>query len=447
MSIVRPAGSARRISPSIRFIEQFLQQRSSNRLTGLLLGQLDSFNRISTTFGEEQSSTFCTRYTDKLRDLFPPATPIIRLSGRRFAVLASPDSMASIMDLAARITEESQPQIQVGDDSFIVDVTVGIAVHPTHASSGASLFRRAELALKNAREREVAYDIYRPDATKQQATLWKMESNLSKAIQRGELEVYYQPKVDLRSRVVSGLEALVRWRNPEGGFVPADDFVPLAETSGQIVPMTWLVFDRVRAAAEDWKSFEQPINLSINIAPQLFEHPEFYRRLAALAEALAGHKIDMTVELTEDSLLDSDAEGQSIVDLEKIRKLGIGLSIDDFGKGHSSLTYLKQIPASEIKIDKKFVESIATDTADQQIVKAVVELSHALGMKVVAEGVDCIENFSVIAALGCDVAQGFYIARPMRPDLVFEWIACYSDSAVLRATPPSLLPEEPAKLN
>jgi predicted signal transduction protein with EAL and GGDEF domain len=442
MTAVHHAGPGKRNSPSIRFIEQYLIHGSANRLTGLLLGQLDSFNRISTTFGEEQSSAFCTRYADRLRELFPPATPIIRLSGRRFAVLAAPDSMASIMDLAARITEESQPQIQVGEDSFFVDVTVGIAVHPTHASTAATLFRRAELALKHAREKEIAYDIYRPDATKQQATLWKMESNLKQAIKRGELEVYFQPKVDLKAGTVSGLEALVRWRNRDGGFIPADDFVPLAEASGQIVPLTWLVFDRVLDAAEAWKYFKTPINLSVNIAPQLFENPEFYARLANLAEGLRGHNIQMTVELTEDSLLDSNSDKQSLVDLNKVRKMGVGLSIDDFGKGHSSLTYLKQIPANEIKIDKKFVESIATDKADQQIVKAVIDLSHALGMSVVAEGVDCIENFSVISDLGCDSAQGFYIARPMRHDLVPEWVACYSDRAILRRGSLARVPED-----
>ena len=425
------AGSA--TSPSIRFIEQFVSQRAPNCLTGLLLGQLDSFNRISTTFGEEKASGFCAEYVEKLRELFPPATPIIRLSGRRFVVLSSPGSMSAVMDAAACITEESQPQIQVGDDSFFVDVTVGIAVHPTHAVDAPTLFRRAELALQSARDKEIAYDIYTTDATRQLATLWKMESNLTAAIRRGELEVYYQPKVDLGAGKVDSLEALVRWRGPDGGFIPADNFVPLAESSGQIVPMTWLVFDRILDAAEHWKYFDEPLGMSVNVAPQLIGLTEFYTRLGALKNALKDHNIDLTVELTEDGLLSIDSA--ALASLLRIRKLGVGLSIDDFGKGHSSLSYLKQIPANEIKIDKRFIDSIATDRADQQIVKAVIELSHALDMSVVAEGVDSRENFSVITELGCDMAQGFFVARPMRSDLVLEWVACYSDSAILRGTP------------
>ncbi len=421
------------VSPSIRFIEQFVSQRPANNLTGVLLGQLDSFNRISTAFGEEKASEFCKDYIEKLRELFPPSTPIIRLAGRRFVVLTSPESMSSIMDAAACITEESQPQIQVDEDSFIVDVTVGISVHPTHATDAPTLFRRAELALQGAKDKEIAFDIYTTDATRQLANLWKMESDLTAAIRRGELEVYYQPKIDLGASAVGGLEALVRWRSPDGGFVPADNFVPMAENSGQIVPLTWLVFDRVLDAAESWEYFEKPLSLSINVAPQLISLTEFYSRLRTLKEALKNQNIDLTVELTEDGLLGIDE--QALASLLRIRKLGVGLSIDDFGKGHSSLSYLKQIPANEIKIDKRFVESISTDHADQQIVKAVIELSHALDMQVVAEGVDSRENLDVISGLGCDMAQGFLIARPMRSDHVVEWITCYSDSSVMRGMP------------
>jgi EAL domain-containing protein (putative c-di-GMP-specific phosphodiesterase class I)/GGDEF domain-containing protein len=420
-------------SPSIRFIEQFIGQRPANRLTGVLLGQLDSFNRISTAFGEDKASDFCKAYIEKLRELFPPSTPIIRLAGRRFIVLTEPDSMSSIMDAASCITEESQPQIQVGEDSFFVDVTVGISVHPTHASDAPTLFRRAELALQSAKDKEMAYDIYTTDATRQLASLWKMESDLTAAIRRGELEVYYQPKIELGESAVAGLEALVRWRGQDGGFVPADNFVPMAENSGQIVPLTWLVFDRVLDAAENWKYFDRPLSLSINVAPQLIGLTEFYSRLRSLKEALKNQNIDLTVELTEDGLLGIDE--QALASLLRIRKLDVGLSIDDFGKGHSSLSYLKQIPANEIKIDKRFVEFIATDHADQQIVKAVIELSHALDMRVVAEGVDSRENLKVISDLGCDMAQGFLIGRPMRSDHVVEWITCYSDSSIMRGVP------------
>lgn len=417
--------SGKRISPSIRFIGQYLAARKGG-LTGLLLGQLDAFNRIATTFGHDQSSDFCTQYMDKLRQSFPPGTPVIRLAGRRFAVVFSPDSMAGIIDVAAEITEDNQPEFEVGDDHFLVDVTLGVAVHPTHADDAVSLFRRAELALQGAMKRELAYDIYRPDQTRQQATLWKLESDLDKAIQERRLEVYFQPKVDIHSGRVDGVEALVRWRTDSGSFIPPEDFVPLAETSGKICALTWLVFDTVRETVQSWARFDEPFSIAINVAPPVLEHDEFHSRLLELQESMAAHNATVTLELTEDSLLQGERELCALSDL---RQLGVGFAIDDFGKGYSSLTYLKELPATEIKIDKQFIGTISHDETDRQIVKSVIDLAHALDMKVVAEGVDSEDNLAVVSELGCEMAQGFYIARPMRGEAVQDWMASYTASS------------------
>jgi EAL domain-containing protein (putative c-di-GMP-specific phosphodiesterase class I)/GGDEF domain-containing protein len=421
--------AAGRLSPSIRFIDQYLQQPSRSRLKGLLLGQLDAFNRISTTFGHDKSASFCKNYAEGLRRILPSGTPIIRLSERRFAVLLALESMSSVMDAAASIAEEHQPHLQVGEDTFLVDVTLGIAVYPTHADSGPSLFRRAELALKDARERELAFDLYRPDATQQHAALWKLESDLGKAIDDGALEVYYQPKIDLGRNKVVGLEALVRWRTASGRFVPPDEFIPVAERSGRIVGLTWLVFDAVQQCAAQWSVFEKPFSVAINIAPQVLTHEQFHPRLKGLKQRLAEHGVELVIELTEDSLLESDAGTLSA--LERVRKLDIGLAIDDFGKGYSSLSYLKQVPATEIKIDKRFIGTVSCDRKDREIVKAVIDLGHALGMKVVAEGVDSPESLSTAQELGCEMAQGFFIARPMRADIMVDWFHSYGSGRAL----------------
>src|SRR5262245_59566288 len=233
------SATGKRPNARIRFVEQFLRQGQQGRLAGLILGQLDAFNRIATTFGHEQCDTFCAKYTERLRATLPARTPIIRLSERRFAVLVDCDSMSAIMDVAVALTETNPPQITVAGDEFVVDITLGIAVYPSHADDAPTLFRRAELALKEAREKEVAFDIYRPDATQQQAALWKFETELQTAVAKGELEVYYQPKVEIATHRVCGVEALVRWRTDSGNFVPASDYIPLAEAIGTIVPLTW----------------------------------------------------------------------------------------------------------------------------------------------------------------------------------------------------------------
>ncbi len=421
------SGSGKHRSASIRFVEQFLKQGQQGRLVGLLLGQLDAFNRIATTFGHDECETFCAAYAEKLRDTLAARTPIIRLSERRFAVLLDVDSMSAVMDAAIRLTEDHPPQLEVGGDAFLVDVTLGVAVYPSHADDAATLFRRAELALKEARENELSFDIYRPDATQQQAALWKFESELKNAVAQNELEVYFQPKVEIAARRVCGVEALVRWRTQSGRFVPASDFIPLAERSGVIVSITWFVFDRIAERLQEWAALPKPFSIAVNVSPQVLADREFVTRLKKLKSALDEWGFGLTIELTEDSLVQSD--DSSLASIERVRKLGIDLAIDDFGKGYSSLSYLKQIPATEIKIDKRFIGTIALDEKDQQIVKTVIALAHALGMRVVAEGVDSAEGLAVVGELGCEMAQGFFIGRPMRGDLVPEWLDHYIATA------------------
>jgi diguanylate cyclase (GGDEF)-like protein len=418
------SSSVKKQSTRIRFIEQFLRQGQQRRLAGLLLGQLDAFNRIATTFGHEQCEAFCTKYSEGLRNVLPPRARIIRLSGRRFAVLIDSDSMSKVMDVAVALTEDNPPQLEIGGDHFLVDVTLGIAVYPSHADDAATLFRRAELALGEARKKELAYDIYRPDATQQQTALWKLESELRSAVARGELEVYFQPKVEIAARRVCGVESLVRWRMKSGNFVPASDFIPLAEGNGAIVPLTWLVFERIIDQLRKWGAIPAPFSMAVNVSPQILGHGEFLRRVKALKAALDERKMSLTVELTEERLVQGDAS--SLASIDRLRRLGIDLAIDDFGKGYSSLTYLKQIPAAEIKIDKRFIGTVAVDETDRQIVKTVIALAHALRMRVVAEGVDSAEAMATIAKLGCEMAQGFFVGRPMRGDLVVPWIEHYA---------------------
>jgi EAL domain-containing protein (putative c-di-GMP-specific phosphodiesterase class I)/GGDEF domain-containing protein len=426
-------GSGRHRSASIRFIAQYLKQGQQGRLAGLLLGQLDAFNRITTTFGHDQCEQFCASYAERLREILPPKTPIIRLSERRFAVLLDVDSMSAVMDAAIGLTEDNPPQLTVAADTFIVDLTLGVAVYPSHADDAATLFRRAELALKEARENELSFDIYRPDATQQQAALWKFETELQQAVQQNQLEVYFQPKVDIDGGRVCGVEALVRWRTQSGRFVPASDFVPLAERSGSIVPMTWLVFDKIASRLADWKDLPRPFSVAVNVSPQVLVEGDFLTRLRTLKTKLDAYGFGLTIELTEDSLVQSD--DSSLACLEKVRKIGVELAIDDFGKGYSSLSYLKQIPATEIKIDKRFIGTIAIDDKDREIVKTVIALAHALGMRVVAEGVDSAEGLAVVSDIGCEMAQGFFIGRPMRGDLVPEWLDHYLASATSRRLP------------
>lgn len=413
---------------SVRLIEQSLAERAPGKLTGLLLGKLDALNRISTTFGQSRAEAFCADYVDGLGNMLPAGASVMHLSNRRFAVVLALDSMAAIMDVAARVAEDSQPEIRVVGDTFLVDVTVGVAVYPTHASSADSLFRRADLALRQARENELTFEIYEPETTVKQTAMWKFESELDKAVAQGALEVYYQPKLALREDRVCGVEALVRWRHESGRLVAPDEFIPLAERTGSVIPISWLVFDAVARMKDTWAALEGPFSVAVNISPQVLCHAEFFDRVAVLIGTLLDCGAGLTLEVTENSLLESDEA--TTAKLTKLKQLGVELAIDDFGKGHSALTYLKHLPADEIKIDKRFVGALAIDEKDRHIVQAVISLAHAFGMRVVAEGVDNEQCLGAVGALGCECVQGFYFSRPMRADLLHEWIASYGGSSI-----------------
>jgi EAL domain-containing protein (putative c-di-GMP-specific phosphodiesterase class I) len=417
-------------APSLRLVDNFLKQKSPRRLTGLLLAQLDAFNRIGSTFGKQRSSAFCADYAEKLRALLPDGTPIIPLSERRFAILLALDSMTKVIDVASQLAEEEPPQFQNGADTLFVDLTLGVAVYPSHADNAESLFRRAELALNEARAKELNFEIYRPEATQQQAALWKFSSDLEQAIKKGAIEVYMQPKVRVSDGEMVGAEALIRWRLDSGRLVLPGEFIPIAERSGSIVPLTWLVFDKVAALAAAWPRFEHAFTLAVNVSAQVLDHTEFRVKLNELNEALAAAGAGLILELTEESLIEDYAS--ALAKLNRIRKSGVELAIDDFGRGYSSLSYLKDIPATEIKIDKSFVSTAASDRKDWHIIKAATELAHAFGMRVVAEGVDSAESLTAIGQLGCELAQGFYIARPMRSELLLEWARAYSSASSAR---------------
>ncbi len=404
----------------VQFIERYLSQVPSGEVAGLFVLQVDKFNRIATSFGNDRTYSFCAHYAELLREFLPEKTPVIRLLERRFIVLVRRRSIADVVTVGRTIVEIVQPRLAMGADKFAIDVNLGISVYPHHASDASSLMRRAELALKNAKESELSFDIYELDASVQQKALWKFESELKQAIIDNKFEVHYQPKYDLQKNRMCGAEALVRWRNEAGQLMPAGQFVQAAERSGSIVPLTWVVFDQVAASVEYWRFVAKPFSVSVNCPPQALASPEFFPRLEKLRDTLAAARVDLAVELTEDGLMQNDAA--SIETLDKIRELGVGLAIDDFGKGYSSLNYLRQIPASELKIDGQFVSSIAFDSKDRHIVKTALELAEAFEMHAVAEGVDSEESLQTLVELGCEIAQGFFIARPMPADQLAEWL-------------------------
>ena len=400
-------------------VQRFINRVEPGQVAGLMLMHLDLHNRIGTSFGSEYTREFCKAYVGKLRSYLREGTIIMRLSGRRIAILIARNSISEVVDTATSIVERVEPRIQLGEDRFNVDISMGAAMYPTHAEDGESLVRRTELTLQHAVESGLTFEIYETGASGFQKALWKFETELKEAIHNELLEVHYQPQYSLSERRVTGAEALVRWRNQAGDLIPAAEFVPAAERSGAITPLTWLVFEEVAKIASKLEIAPRPFSISINVPAQVLIESEFFERLAKTRVELMRHQLSLIVELTEDSLMQTDAASLDV--LEKNRRSGVGLAIDDFGKGYSSLNYLRQIPATELKVDREFVRAIAVDEKDEHIVKTAIELASAFDMQSTAEGVDSLEVLDKLAELNCSVVQGYFIGRPIALEALDRW--------------------------
>ena len=400
-------------------VARFVGLVNAGKVGGMLLIKLDIHDRIGTSFGRVYTQRFCRKYAEKLRRFLPKGAIVLRLSSRRIAVGIVRSSVTEVIDVASSIMDRVEPRIQLGTEKFTVDASMGVALYPTHAEDADSLLRRAELALQHAIDAGLSFQIYEPGASGFQKALWRFETELKQAIRDGHLEVHYQPKYSLIERRLIGAEALVRWRNQSGDLMPASEFVPAAERSGAITDLTWLVFDEVVKAAARLEFAPRPFSISINVPAQVLVDVEFFERLAQTRHQLMRHHVSLVVELTEDSLMKTDAASLDV--LLKIRSNAVGLAIDDFGKGYSSLNYLRQIPATELKIDQDFVRTIVNNEKDKHIVQTAVELADAFDMQSTAEGVDSLEVLDALVVMKCAIVQGYYVGRPMTIEALERW--------------------------
>jgi EAL domain-containing protein (putative c-di-GMP-specific phosphodiesterase class I) len=316
------------------------------------------------------------------------------------------------MEIARRLLGAlSQPFVIRGADTF-VGASIGIA----HAKNGderaEELLRDADSAMYHAKEAgrgrvEVFDDTMRARALARHAT----ENALHRALERGELRVFFQPVVALSDARCIGAEALVRWQHPERGLVPPADFVPLAEETGLVVELgAWVLEEAARNAARWQLQCDSGFVVSVNLSARQLAQPDLAERVADVIERTGVLPSNLCFEITESVLMD-DADA-AIAVIERIRALGVKLAIDDFGTGYSSLGYLKRFPVDIVKIDRAFIAGLGGDPGDSAIVSAVIGLGHALGLRVVAEGVETEQQLAELVALGCDEAQGYYFAPP-----------------------------------
>ena len=401
-----------------RFLASGLASAVDGDQVAVLMMDLDRFAQVNNHLGHGVGDRLLCLAADRLQQAVPAHGVVARFGGDEFAVLLPGAGDVDAAACAGDVRRAFAQPFDLDGIAVGVEVSVGLATAERGADP-VTVLRWADLALYSAKEKGSGFEVYRPELDGQDSSRLGLLADLRDAISDRSLSVHYQPQVDLRTGEVMGVEALVRWQHPRYGALRPDEFIPLAEHSSLITPLTVVVLE---TALRDLTSWERPdgMSMAVNISPRSLLDPAIVDHVRRALDTAGVPASVLTLEITENSLM-TDPDG-AIAALESLRALGVRLSIDDLGTGYSSLAYLQRLPVDEVKIDRSFVMAFP-DAGSEAVVGAIVDLAHRLGRHVVAEGVERAGAMVALQALGCDVAQGYHIARPMPAQQLADFLA------------------------
>ncbi len=382
---------------------------------------LNRFRAVNEVLGHATGDQALVKTGKRIKAACGRTAVMARIGGDIFAVywpgLHDPDK---VTETAHKLLDCMRQPMQLQRYSIDVDARIGIALFPDHGQSAEEILRRAEIAMDAAKRQQVSCAFYDKAMERYQAEHLALVGELRQAIVGGELQLHYQPKIDMRSRRIAGVEALVRWHHAKKGFIPPDMFIPLAEESGLIHDFTSWLLDAAAKQAAAWRRQGLPLTIAVNLAARNLTEADLPDRIHALLRRRRLKPEALMLEITETGMMADPKRARAM--LCRIHEMGIALSIDDFGTGYSSLAYLKDLPLDELKVDQSFVGVMAHDESSKKIVTATIQLAHNLGLTVTAEGVESEEAWRLLAAMGCDRAQGYYMGRPMAAKEFEQWL-------------------------
>ncbi|GAA2624492.1 hypothetical protein GCM10010399_64830 [Dactylosporangium fulvum] len=396
--------------------------RAADTPAAVLLMDLDRFKDVNDALGHDVGDELLRQVGERLQTRIDGRGTVARFGGDEFAVLL-PDirthevAVAVGDDLAAAM----EHPIAIGHLRLNARVSIGIVLAPEHGHDAKTLIQRADVAMYVAKTTRGGVRVYQPDDDRNSPRRLAMVADLREAIQRHDIVVVFQPKLETATGLVVGAEALARWHHPVHGFVPPDEFIPLAEHSGLIRPLTLHVLEVSLRRCASWRRMGHDLHVAVNLSPNSLQEadlPDIVDRLLGQAGVPASA---LTLEITESTIM-ADPTG-ALVTLDRLHALGVKLAIDDFGTGYSSLGRLRELPIHEMKIDRSFVQRIAVDHRDRAVVRSAVQLGHALDLMVVAEGVEDVHTLSHLRQEGCNLVQGYHISKPLPADDFAEWLA------------------------
>jgi diguanylate cyclase (GGDEF)-like protein len=393
----------------------------------LILLDIDSFKQVNDTLGHAVGDRLLAEVAARLESVASEDGYVARLGGDEFAILA-PRLLdaAAARQLAERIAAALEAPVTL--DGLPLDVTaaIGIALYPEHGPDNVTLLRHAEVAMYDAKSRGATYAVYSPASDHNSLESLELLADLRKALESrrdDEIALFYQPQVEVTSGEVIGVEALLRWNHPKRGMVDPEEVIRVAEHTAVMRLLTRRVIDDVVVQLAKWRAQGLTVRASINVSARDLHRGELSDQITDLIAAHGVPAEQVQLEITEGAIL-ADPR-RVLVTLHKLARMGIALSLDDFGTGYSSLQHLRRLPLAEVKIDRSFVLRMAEDSDDAAIVRSIIELGRALGLRVVAEGVEEHRTWRLLIDAGCDVAQGWFFARPMPADELAAWLARY----------------------
>jgi diguanylate cyclase (GGDEF)-like protein/PAS domain S-box-containing protein len=387
---------------------------------GVLVMDLNGFKRVNDTLGHDRGDTLLREVSKRLGAALRETDTVARLGGDEFAILLDGASDLEAAATAAwKIQQACEPGFVINDEVVRVAPSIGIALFPEHGATTADLLRRADLAMYDAKRSGASHAVFDAAQEKQMAHSLALLADLRECVARQELVVHYQPLIDLATRKTTGVEALVRWRHPNQGLLQPGSFLPQAERTAMIAPLTRWVLNHALRQQQTWRDEGIDLTMAVNISARTLKPTgDLPDTVAELTEIWGTAPDCLTLELTESALIEAAAPDV----LARLHNMGGKVSIDDFGTGYSSLAYLQNLPVDQLKIDQSFVINLATVPGDAVIVRSTIDLAHNLGLTVVAEGVEDENTLDILAQYGCDSVQGYFFSPALTAEELTAWL-------------------------
>jgi diguanylate cyclase (GGDEF)-like protein len=406
-------------------LTESVKVRAPKEVVALMLFDVDGLRDVNESMGHAAGDKLLAEVAERLRGIAGPGALVGRIGGDEFVVTLRAESTEASVLLATQMREQLRGPMTVGSLTLDVDTAVGVAVHPDHSDDPEALLRRAELAANSAKVVPYGVQLFHPALESRAVRRLGLAADLRRALDSGQLEVYFQPKVTIRDRHLVGVECLARWQHPAHGEVAPEDFVAVAEHTGQLHRLTEVVLAEGLRRCRQWADADRPLSIAVNLSARTLLDARFPDLVHQLLKQYRVPAERVTFEISEPGML-GDIE-RALPTMFRLRDLGVRLSVDDFGTGASSLSYLRQLPVHEVKIDDSFVQGMATDSGDLAIVRAVISLAREFGLTAVAEGVESEMTLDLLEEMGCEIGQGYLFSRPLPYERLEAWFSAQTE--------------------